>query len=71
MRLDPILSNAGGDCIGAFFRRPHAEASSLAEQASLEHPDLQQALRAAAASRALAGRLQEAVIGISLLMHMV
>lgn len=59
--LDPILFRMQGATASAhFFAGRYDEASSWAEKALRENPNLQQALRTAAASHALAGRLQEA-----------
>ncbi len=64
MRLsprDPILFRMQGATASAhFFAGRYDEASSWAEKALRENPNLQQALRVAAASHALAGRLEEA-----------
>jgi TolB-like protein/Tfp pilus assembly protein PilF len=64
MRLspfDPILFRMQGATASAHFSSGrYDEASSWAEKALRENPNLQQALRTAAASHALAGRLQEA-----------
>ena len=59
--LDPILFRMQGATASAhFFASRYDEASSWAEKALRENPNLQQALRVAAASHALAGRLEEA-----------
>jgi tetratricopeptide (TPR) repeat protein len=64
MRLsprDPILFRMEGATASAhFFAGRYDEASSWAERALRENPNLQQALRVSAASHALAGRLQQA-----------
>jgi TolB-like protein/Tfp pilus assembly protein PilF len=64
MRLsprDPILFRMEGATASAhFFAGRYDEASSWAEKALRENPNLQQALRVSAASHALAGRLQQA-----------
>jgi TolB-like protein/Flp pilus assembly protein TadD len=64
MRLspfDPILFRMQGATAAAHFSAGrYDEASSWAEKALRENPNHQQALRTAAASHALAGRLQEA-----------
>jgi adenylate cyclase len=58
--LDPILFRMQGATASAhFFAGRYDEASSWAEKALRENPN-QQALRVAAASHALAGRLEEA-----------
>jgi TolB-like protein/tetratricopeptide (TPR) repeat protein len=58
--LDPILFRMQGATASAhFFAGRYDEASSWAEKALRENPN-QQALRTAAASHALAGRLEEA-----------
>jgi TolB-like protein/Tfp pilus assembly protein PilF len=59
--LDPILFRMQGATASAhFFAGRYDEASSWAEKALRENPNLQQALRVAAASHALAGRLERA-----------
>jgi TolB-like protein/Tfp pilus assembly protein PilF len=59
--LDPILFRMQGAMASAhFFAGHYDEASSWAEKALRENPNLQQGLRVAAASHALAGRLEEA-----------
>ena len=59
--LDPILFRMQGAIASAhLFAGRYDEASSWAEKALRENPNLQQALRVAAASHALAGRLEEA-----------
>ena len=59
--LDPILFRMQGATASAhFFAGRYDEASSWAEKALRENPNLQQALRVSAASHALAGRLERA-----------
>ena len=59
--LDPILFRMQGATASAhFFAGRYDEASSWADKALRENPNLQQALRVAAASHALAGRLDKA-----------
>jgi tetratricopeptide (TPR) repeat protein len=59
--VDPILFRMQGATASAhFFAGRYDEASSWAEKALRESPNLQQALRVAAASHALAGRLERA-----------
>jgi TolB-like protein/Tfp pilus assembly protein PilF len=59
--LDPILFRMQGAIASAhLFAGRYDEASSWAEKALRENPNHQQALRVAAASHALAGRLEEA-----------
>src|SRR5471030_1505116 len=59
--LDPILFRMQGAIASAhLFAGRYDEASSWAEKALRENPNLQQALRVTAASHALAGRLEEA-----------
>lgn len=59
--LDPILFRMQGATASAhLFAGHYEEASSWAEKALRENPNLQQGLRVAAASHALAGRLEEA-----------
>jgi TolB-like protein/tetratricopeptide (TPR) repeat protein len=59
--LDPILFRMQGATASAhFFAGRYDEASSWAEKALRENPNLQQALRVSAASHALAGQLKRA-----------
>jgi TolB-like protein/Tfp pilus assembly protein PilF len=59
--VDPILFRMQGATASAhFFAGRYDEASSWAEKALRENPNLQQALRVSAASHALAGRLKRA-----------
>jgi TolB-like protein/Tfp pilus assembly protein PilF len=59
--LDPILFRMQGAMASAhLFAGNYDEASSWAEKALGENPNLQQGLRVAAAGHALAGRLEEA-----------
>jgi TolB-like protein/class 3 adenylate cyclase len=59
--LDPILFRMQGATASAhLFAGHYDEASSWAEKALRENPNLQQGLRVAAASHAFAGRLEEA-----------
>ena len=59
--VDPILFRMQGATASAhFFAGRYDEASSWAEKALRENPNLQQALRVCAASHALAGRLERA-----------
>ncbi len=58
--LDPILFRMqGATALAHFFAGHDDEASAWAEKAYRENPNLQQALRVAAASHALAGRTAE------------
>src|SRR6266576_4348003 len=59
--LDPILFRMQGATASAhFFAGRYDEASSWVQKALQENPNSQQALRVAAASHALAGRLENA-----------
>src|SRR5215471_6364291 len=69
--LDPLMPlMLAGTALGHFIAGRYDEASSLAENALRDQPTFLQAIRTAAASKALAGRLDEARMASAPLRHL-